>query len=93
MMECERCEAERDRVLRYRAYGGAMTHRVTRWLCPECHPTVPTRGPSASTVETAGSSEPTVTDGGTVTTCPRCAAATADVHGIRNCIECRWSSR
>jgi hypothetical protein len=91
MMECEHCGETVDRVLRHREYGVAMTHRVTRWLCRGCHPAIPTRG--QSTTEPDRSAEPVVTDGGTAAACPECAAATADVHGIRDCVECRWTGR
>ncbi|WP_318568867.1 hypothetical protein [Salinigranum marinum] len=95
MMECERCGADVERVLRYREYGVTVTHRVTRWLCRDCHPEAPTRRPSASDAD-ADAEEPSgtaVTDGGVVAACPECAASTTNVHGIGNCVECRWTNR
>jgi transposase-like protein len=93
MMVCESCGAERERVLRHREYGVATTHRVTRWLCRDCHPTIPTRRASAPTEDEGMTTEPAVTDGGTATACPRCTAATVAVHGFRSCPECHWHGR
>jgi hypothetical protein len=76
--------------MRRRAYGVAMTHRVTRWLCRDCHPDAPTLDPSASDAEADRSPDPVVTDGGTTTACPEYAASTTNVQGIRSCVECRW---
>jgi hypothetical protein len=90
MMACERCGTETDRLLRRRAYGVAMTHRVTRWLCRDCHPGAPALEPPVSDAEADRPADSVVTDGGTTTTCPECAASTANVQGIRNCVECRW---
>lgn len=93
MMACERCGTEVDRLLRRREYGIAMTHRVTRWLCRDCHPGAPTLDPSASDDGATRSPDRVVADGGTTTACPECAASTANVQGIRSCVECRWHSR
>lgn len=92
MMECERCGEAVERVLRHRAYGVAVTHRVTRWLCPGCHPTGPTADSSATDAKRPHTDASVVTDGGTVTTCPHCSSQTVNVHGIHNCVDCRWAS-
>jgi hypothetical protein len=92
MMECERCERNVERVLRHREYGLTMTHRVTRWLCRDCHPTVPNSAPSASEATTENSSDPVVTDGGTTAACPQCSSPTVNVQGVQDCLECRWQS-
>lgn len=63
MYACERCDDDVEQVLRYREYGTTVTHRVTRWLCHDCHPTAPARGEAVSGA--SGSSERVVTDGGT----------------------------
>jgi hypothetical protein len=62
MFECERCDEDVERLLRHREYGVTVTHRVTRWLCHDCHPTAPA---TASTSKRGGSSERVATDGGT----------------------------
>ena len=64
MFECERCEAEVAAVLRHREYGRTVTHRVTRWLCRDCHPAPPA---TMAAENRRGSGETAVTDGGTVT--------------------------
>jgi transposase-like protein len=91
MRVCERCEEPVERVLRHRAYGASMTHRVTRWLCTDCHPTPPRRGRSGR-ADAGRAADSVVTDGGTATACPRCAASTVNVHGIYDCVECHWHS-
>ena len=63
MRACERCEEPVERVLRHRAYGASMTHRVTRWLCTDCHPTPPRRR-RPGRADAGRASEPVVTDGG-----------------------------
>lgn len=97
MMKCDRCDGTVERVWRHREHGLTATHRVTRWLCGDCHPTAPVRSTGVETeqsaaVETKRSSEPVVTDGGTATACPHCAASTVNVHGIHDCTQCRWNS-
>lgn len=87
MITCEGCGDDVEQVVRHREYGIAMTHRVTRWLCGECHPTVP--GSTASTADEP--SRTVVTDGGTGA-CPDCGTSTVDVHGIQNCPSCLWAS-
>jgi transposase-like protein len=92
MMECERCERDVEHVLRHREYGVAVTHRVSRWLCRDCHPNVPSGSPLASNATPEESSEPVVTDGGTIGACPQCSSSTVNVQGIRNCTDCGWQS-
>lgn len=84
MIACESCDDDVEQVVRHREYGVAPTHRVTRWLCRACHPTLPdeTASPGVETV---------VADGGTVA-CPNCASSTVNVHGIQNCPACLWTS-
>lgn len=89
MMECEYCGEHVERTLRYRDYGVTMTHRVTRWLCSDCHPTAPTRSAGPEREEP---SETIVADGGTATACPRCASSTINVQGLRDCTGCGWRS-
>jgi transposase-like protein len=87
MMECESCNADVERVLRHREYGVAMTHRVTRWLCRDCHPAVPSREPSPAEAGT----KTVVTDGGSPA-CPDCSSATVNVHGVQDCVACGWNA-
>jgi transposase-like protein len=89
MFECERCGDGVECALRHREYGVAVTHRVSQWLCRDCHPTAPDRRSGSRTRRREA--EAVVTDGGTVTACPRCAAATVNVHGITDCVECEWN--
>ena len=64
MFACENCDDDVEEVLRHREYDMTVTHRVTRWLCRDCHPTAP----AVTAPETRdASTEPVVTDGGTVT--------------------------
>lgn len=87
MMTCEACDQTVSLVLRHREYDGAMTHRVTSWLCRDCHPTAPT----AENGDEAASSR-VVTDGGTTAVCPQCAASTVNVQGVYDCVGCDWNS-
>ena len=91
MMSCERCGDDVDRLLRHREHGVAVTHRVTRWLCRDCHPTLPSLNAAAES-EFERSSESVVTDGGTAAACPDCSSSTVNVHGIHDCVECTWNS-
>jgi hypothetical protein len=64
MFTCEDCDDDVEEVLRHREYGMTVTHRVTRWLCRDCHPTAP----AVTAPETRkASAETVVTDGGAVT--------------------------
>lgn len=63
MFECENCDDDVEEVLRHREYGVTVTHRVTRWLCHDCHPTAPA---ATATKTKDASAETVVTDGGTV---------------------------
>lgn len=87
MIACERCGDDVEQVVRYREYGVAVTHRVTRWLCCDCHPTAPSDTAPAS----GKASETAVTDGG-MSACPDCGSSTVNVHGIQNCPACRWTN-
>jgi len=49
MVSCEYCGDETATVWRHRAYGETTTHRRTRWVCADCHPTLARAAAGAGT--------------------------------------------
>ena len=88
MVECERCGDDVARLFEHRIRTETMTHRRTRRVCADCHPSV------SAALERDRSGDRVVTDGGTpIGGCPTCSGTTVlDGDGVR-CLECGWRRR
>ncbi|RKD95072.1 hypothetical protein ATJ93_1922 [Halopiger aswanensis] len=80
MAECDRCGDEVPRLFEHHTRTETMTHRRTRRVCADCHPSV------------SNASRIPVPDGGIRgAICPTCSGATIEHDGVYTCLECGWT--
>ena len=79
MAECDACGDDVPRLFEHRARTDTMTHQRTRYVCAECHPSMPS------------TADRLVTDGGVPTTCPTCSGTTVATDDSYACVDCGWT--
>lgn len=87
MEECETCGAVVGRLFGHRIRTEAMTHRRTRRVCANCHPSLP------DSLERDRAASELVADGGIRTGCPVCSGTTVADGESDACVDCGWTGR